>query len=200
MQNIFYVYEHIRNDTGACFYIGKGKGTRYATPRGRNTYWRRVVNKAGGFTSKIIAANLTEQEAFNFEIAMINGAKAVNCELSNIAKGGLGAAGFTHSIDAKAKISAFNKGKTISEECKKKIGAANAIALKGITRTAEFKEKVSVGSKGKPKSAEHNAKVGAANAISLKGKKHTAERKANTSSAMKLYWEKRKEAQHAKMA
>lgn len=29
-ENRFYVYEHLRSDTGAVFYVGKGTGKRYA--------------------------------------------------------------------------------------------------------------------------------------------------------------------------
>jgi hypothetical protein len=46
---MFYTYEHIRPDTGAIFYVGKGKGSRCTEKGKRNNYWKRIVRKAGGF-------------------------------------------------------------------------------------------------------------------------------------------------------
>ena len=95
--NVFYVYQHVRIDTGECFYIGKGKGSRMFSSKGRNNYWKSVVAKAQGFRAIILANNLTEPEAFTFEIAMIEGAKKVNQACTNIAKGGKGSSGFRHT-------------------------------------------------------------------------------------------------------
>ena len=46
----FYVYEHLRADTGEVFYVGKGSGHRARCRQGRNPYWRAVANKHGYVT------------------------------------------------------------------------------------------------------------------------------------------------------
>lgn len=61
----FCVYEHIRKDTGTCFYVGKGTLKR-AYNKSRNKHHDYVVNKYG-MTVKIIADNLTQDEAYELE-------------------------------------------------------------------------------------------------------------------------------------
>jgi hypothetical protein len=46
---VFYVYVHHRKDTGAPFYVGKGKGYRARVEQHRNPFWRAVAAKAGGY-------------------------------------------------------------------------------------------------------------------------------------------------------
>lgn len=43
----FYVYRHIRRDTGEVFYIGKGFKNRAYSFLNRNPYWHNIVNKCG---------------------------------------------------------------------------------------------------------------------------------------------------------
>lgn len=38
---MFYVYVHIRADTGSPFYVGKGHGTRYKQLDRKNLHWKR---------------------------------------------------------------------------------------------------------------------------------------------------------------
>ena len=102
--NKYYVYQHIRIDTGECFYIGKGNGSRMFSSKGRNEYWKRIVAKAQGFKAILIANNLSEPEAFNFEIAMIEGAKKIGLAVANIAKGGKGSSGFRHTEKFKNEV------------------------------------------------------------------------------------------------
>ena len=51
------VYEHIRNDTGQCFYVGKGTLKR-ANSRKRNEHHNRIANKYG-MTVRIVQDGLT---------------------------------------------------------------------------------------------------------------------------------------------
>ena len=51
---MFYIYQHLKADTNAIFYVGKGKGNRCDQKKGRNSYWHKVVNKHG-FNSQIEA-------------------------------------------------------------------------------------------------------------------------------------------------
>jgi hypothetical protein len=100
----FYVYAHIRKDNGACFYIGKGTNKRYESKVGRSVYWHNIVNKVG-FTHNIIANNLSETEALNFEIALIKSAKNAGFNLCNLTNGGEGVSGYKHTSLALKKIS-----------------------------------------------------------------------------------------------
>lgn len=69
MKNDYYVYEHIRLDNNTCFYVGKGRGKR-ATYKERNEHHNRIVEKYG-MKVKIIADNLSEEEAYNLEYETI---------------------------------------------------------------------------------------------------------------------------------
>jgi hypothetical protein len=67
--NDFYVYAHRKQTSGEIFYIGKGRGTRaYSTKR--TDFWRKVSTKYG-FIVDFIAANLSEEDAFELEEFLI---------------------------------------------------------------------------------------------------------------------------------
>lgn len=113
--NDYYVYEHIRDDTGKCFYVGKGHGKR-AYQKSRNEHHDRVTNKTS-FTIKIIKDNLTEEEAYKLEREVIedyvfnkkygidiigyNNNKDENGHLTNHSFGGDGSYGMVHSEEWK---------------------------------------------------------------------------------------------------
>lgn len=78
---IFYVYQHLRADTGEVFYVGKGKGKRL-TSRGRNEYWKRIVEKHG-LIVEVIAEKLTETDAFELEVSTIRRHKEAGLKLAN---------------------------------------------------------------------------------------------------------------------
>jgi len=150
----FYVYEHIRNDTGACFYIGKGKGSRCSSSHGRNLYWNKVVNKSNGFKHKIIAANLTEKEAFSFEIAMIDGAKKAGVKLVNVSTGGGGAAGYKHTDQHKDKMKLLMSGAS-NPMNSLSVRAYQQTQLKEAMNRPEVKAKQSNSRKGMKFSESH---------------------------------------------
>lgn len=68
----YYVYSHEHN--GVCFYIGKGKGHR-AWDKGnsdRNSLWIDYVSSIGvNYEIKIIAADLSENDAYSIEATLI---------------------------------------------------------------------------------------------------------------------------------
>jgi hypothetical protein len=86
---MFYVYEHIRNDTNAIFYVGKGKGNRAYTKRDRNEHWHNIVNKVG-FTARFVAQDLNEELAYLCEEERIDQLTRLGIKLANICPGGKG--------------------------------------------------------------------------------------------------------------
>jgi hypothetical protein len=87
---MFYVYEHIRNDTNAIFYVGKGKGNRAYRINNRNEHWHNIVNKAQGFTVRFVAKDLDEELAYLCEEERIDQLEKLGIKLSNICPGGKG--------------------------------------------------------------------------------------------------------------
>ena len=87
---MFYVYEHIRNDTNSIFYVGKGKANRAYTARNRNDHWHNVVNKAQGFTVKFVVKDVDEELSYLAEEERIDQLKRLGIKLANINAGGAG--------------------------------------------------------------------------------------------------------------
>jgi len=86
---MFYVYEHIRNDTNAIFYVGKGKNNRAYTKRDRNDHWHNIVNKVG-YTVKFVVKDVDEELAYLAEEERIDQLKRLGIKLANINAGGVG--------------------------------------------------------------------------------------------------------------
>ena len=66
----FYVYVHRKKTTGEVFYVGKGKGNRAWSKKGRNDHWNRVAKKYG-FTVEIHTNDIQEWYAFELERELI---------------------------------------------------------------------------------------------------------------------------------
>ena len=66
----FYTYIHTRVDDGKVFYVGKGKGARAHSTKGRNQRWVRTAAKHG-LKVDIAARWPTEAEAFDHERLLI---------------------------------------------------------------------------------------------------------------------------------
>jgi hypothetical protein len=89
MEKKYYIYAHIRNDTNNIFYIGKGCGKRAYIKSNRSLYWKRIVEKYN-YRVEFLLENLTEEEAYKFEIYYIDIEKNKgNCE-ANFTSGGDG--------------------------------------------------------------------------------------------------------------
>lgn len=140
-----YVYLHRRNSDLSVFYVGKGKDRRAWGTTGRNKWWKSVAAKHG-FHVQIIKDGLEENEALSLEIKMIVEMRKITT-LVNLVDGGGGITGWKHSDEAKAKISAFNKGKKISDK------ALEALVKFNIGRkcTDESRLKMSLAKKGIPR-------------------------------------------------
>ena len=154
---MFYVYEHIRLDTRAVFYVGKGKGRRCFETRRRNPHWQRIVAKAGGFDVRVVVNQLDEELAFLAEQELISKLKRQGFELANLTDGGEGASGYVHTDEAKRLLSA-SMGRTME-------------TYRHILRNRQLGENNSA------KKAGVGAKISAA----LKGRRLSDERKAKSS-------------------
>ena len=198
---MYYVYAHYKADDpdGLPFYVGKGKNQRDLS-RARNQFWKNIVNKHG-FVSKRLHENLTEQEAWNIETALIEEygklSDGTGC-LCNLSDGGEGASGVIHSKETKQKWSNAKKGKTWEEiygveqankmrEQRKKVKRAHS---------DETRQKISASKKGennpmfaKTFSKEHREKLSESRTgkpSPTRGIKHSEEARQNYAKAAKL--------------
>lgn len=121
-----------------------GCGYRY------NTYFWRAIQKYGweAFTHEIIAQGLTKEKAAQVEVELIarhsstDPAKGYNHSTGGEKSG----AGARHTAEAKLKIAAANKGKTLSIETRKKVSASR----KGWHPGPETRARMAEASKGRP--------------------------------------------------
>ena len=160
----FCTYEHTRVDTGAVFYVGKGRARRASETFNRNIYWKRTVAKAGGFSVRVVVDSVDEELAFLAEVERIDQLRRIGAKLCNMTDGGEGASGLRASDETrlkqsekrrgalhpqfgkpkseltKAKLRAANVGKTLSPETRSKIGDA----IRGRKESIETREKKSL--------------------------------------------------------
>lgn len=66
----FYVYTHKSELSGHIFYVGKGKGRRCTSKKGRTDVWMNAASK--GFVVDIVKDNLSEIEALREENRLID--------------------------------------------------------------------------------------------------------------------------------
>lgn len=166
----FYVYAHIRRDSGRIFYIGKGCGRRAYAAYGRSEHWNRIVAKHGHVV-KIIKSGLSEDEAFTIERDLI----ARRDDLCNATDGGEGVVGYAHTDEAKNAIrdalagrkqpielverrAALLRGKKRSPEFSAWLSGLH----KGRKHTDETKERMRIAQTGRKQSAEAIEKTAAA--------------------------------------
>ncbi len=128
--NRYYVYEHWREDENLPFYVGKGKGKR-ALKLDRNPYYRNIVTKLRrlglNIDIRIIADNLSEDEAYNLERERISYWRSIGIKLTNLTEGGDGLRNPLSEVRAKLRIARI--GKTIPIEIREKISAGVRLAL-----------------------------------------------------------------------
>lgn len=121
IEPIFYVYVHVRKDTGRIFYVGKGKGHRAWVTNRRNPHWKNIVKKSG-YDIVILRDFMTEEAAMFLEIEMIAALGMEN--LCNLTIGGDGAAGYKMSEENKEALSKRMTGVVFSEERRERISKA----------------------------------------------------------------------------
>lgn len=154
----FYTYVHTRADDGRVFYVGKGRGSRAHSHKGRNQRWQRTEKKHG-LKVEIAAHWPTESEAFEHERFLIACFRDTGHPLCNMTDGGEGASGVVPSEETREKLAAALRGRNRPAEVKEKISLAN----KGKKRTPEQNERNADAQRGKKISAEHIAAIVAAN-------------------------------------
>ena len=151
----FYVYEHIRKDTGAVFYVGKGRNKRAQSLIGRNNHWKNVVNKANGYAIKYVVKNVDEELAFLCEIEKIDQLKRIGIKLTNMTNGGDGMSGYVATEETRKKITSAKLGFKYTEESKKKMSES----AKGRIVSKETRDKISFHSKNRKLTQEHIGKL-----------------------------------------
>jgi hypothetical protein len=201
--NMFYVYEHVRNDTNAIFYVGKGKNKRAYDTIARNKYWQRIYAKTeGNITIRFIAENIDEELSLLVEIERIDQLKRLDISLSNCTEGGEGLSGYYHTEETKQKMSASAKdrvnpmqGRMHTDDTRQKISASTkgrSNSFKGKKHSDQSRQNMSAGCKGKNggfHSEEHKRKFRAA----TEGKPRSQETKnkislAKTGKKSKYMW------------
>jgi hypothetical protein len=135
-----------------------------------NTYFYRAIQKYGWdrFQHQILFEGLSKDEACKKEIEFIKFHHSDDRKYGyNLSSGGeSGASGCIRSEETKEKLSESMKGRTFSEEHKRKLSEAGR-RRKGGPLSEERKRKISEALKGKALSEEHKRKMSEAK----KGKK-----------------------------
>jgi hypothetical protein len=195
----YYVYAHYKlGELNIPFYIGKGNKRRAWRTHNRNKHWKNTVNKYG-YEVRLLAEHLSEADAFWLEkqlIGMFGRADLDKGPLVNYTDGGEGASGHHKSEKSKQKMRNIMmgnvyaegntnwSGKTHSEESKQKNREANS-----GNKHPMFGKHPSEVSRCKMSEAKRNSKN-----VWL-GKTHTNTTKNKISSAITLWWKRRKMVQ-----
>ncbi len=128
-QTAFYVYEHIRSDTKAVFYVGKGSERRVKRSSSRSSLWFDVVKEANGFEYRFVAQNLDEELAYFVEEERIDQLRRLGVKLINVANGGAGSRGVKHSQEVIKRMSEAKKGKPKNELQRNILAAGRSKAI-----------------------------------------------------------------------
>lgn len=186
----FYVYILFRLDTGAPFYVGKGcRDRQSATLREdrRNKHKQSIIEKMRALNLDVpairIADGISEDQAFEIEIALIAAiGRRRDCgPLANMTDGGEGPSGFTHTAEARQKISEAGRRRVLSPATLEKMSKSQ----KGRTFSPEHREKLRAKLKGfgrgRQVSESTRMKLSAVN----KGRQRTAEQRKKNGDARK---------------
>lgn len=162
----FYVYEHIRKDTGAVFYVGKGSGNRYRNFCNRGKYWNNFCKSKQNVEVRLPIKNVDEEFSLLAEVELIDLYRRRGVRLVNISNGGEGTSGWIPSQETRQRIGEANK------HTPKASGEKHGMF--GKKHTAESLAKM-VASQNKRDHTNHP----------MRGKRHTEESKAKMSQSLK---------------
>ena len=173
MENNYYVYEWIRLDTLEPFYVGKGKGKRYKETHRNNPKFNEIIKNYPTAVS-LLETNLTEEEAFQYEIWYIYEYRdIIGYDLLNKSDGGK---------------STVLSGKDNHFSHKRFVGSLNGMYGKKHKPETIEKIKSKLSGENSPfygkKRPEHSLKISGKN-HPLYGKKHSEESKKKMSESSK---------------
>lgn len=160
----FYTYIHYRASDGRAFYVGKGSGDRAWSDHHRNPHWHATVRKHGRRVA-IAAVWGSSSAAFEHERLLISFFRGDGQPLCNMTDGGEGGGTYVRSAATRRKYSLIHKGKTVSDETRRKISASKR-GIKHGPLSDETKAKISAFHKGRGKDAVVRVKISEA----LKGR------------------------------
>lgn len=173
----FYVYEHVRHDSGAVFYVGKGSGYRQTCTQGRNPHWQAIAGKAG-WSSRVVFRTDDEELAFLAEQELIDWHRRNRSRLTNMTDGGEGMSGYRFDPAVAKRRGASRLGVP---------NLAASIALKGVPKSAEHRAKLSasrIGFKASDATRMKMSKTRKGRPSAMLGKTHREESKAAISAAV----------------
>jgi len=205
---IFYVYEHWRLDTDACFYVGKGSGPRAYQRKSRNIHWWNIVNKIErsgfGYEIRLVATGLSEEQAFALEKERITFWSEI-VDLANKTLGGEGFTGGRHTAVSKEKISLSSKERAKqNKSAMSERMSGNKNPFYGKTHSDEVKDRLSRLFKGRPRTGQKPLTDDQKRAISLslkakgikppsrKGISPSLETRQKQANSLRAYWAARK--------
>jgi len=148
---VFYVYQHLKADTGEIFYVGKGMGRRAHDTYHRSKYWKNIVAKHG-LTVEFLKVEITEPESLELEIATIDKYRKQGLQIINMTDGGDGTSGYNHTDEHKRMMSAKQSG-----ENNPRFGKVGT--RKGAVVTPETLEKLRLSHLGKELPEEQKRKI-----------------------------------------
>ncbi len=143
VMNKYCVYLHRKQSDNSVFYVGKGSKKRSRSSLGRSAYWGRISNKHG-FYPEIVDENISEQDAFELEIFLIQEIGRDN--LCNMTDGGEGASGVKMSEKNRLNLMKINKGKRPSDKSilasiehhSVKVGTTCGLSFNSMTEAALY--------------------------------------------------------------
>lgn len=185
----FYVYEHVRRDTGAAFYVGKGRGMRahkLGASYGRSAHHGNIVKKSGKPFVVVVQRGMSEHGAFCLERERIAYHRSNGTQLVNRTEGGEGASGYVHSPAAlermKARVYGPEMRAKMSAAAKKRISDPEARdKMRAAVGSPEARAKIGVANKGHVHTAETRARISA----TATGKVHSTETRAKMTASQK---------------
>lgn len=138
MENEYYIYIYVIDDTEEVFYVGKGKGNRAYSGK-RNKFCEDMRN-THNWSVIILHSKLTEEEAFLIESELIIKFKKEGNRITNQTDGGGGISGYIMPEEIKKKISESSKKRWEDEEY---LSRQMEHRLNGVYQSDEFRAKIS---------------------------------------------------------